>query len=106
MREKQFEVIVRLLPIISSLDATHPHGKMVADFLEQLRNDINAHDSSDRHLEALQKVKETLVASPLPTDREEFEICASLYHFVNEMKRYLIIRRSLMKKKPGNRVFT
>lgn len=106
MREKQFEVIVRLLPIISSLDQTHVYGKIIADFLEQFKEAINPEDMTEHHLQKLEEVKESIVSTSLPKNKKEFEICASLYHFVNEMRRYLIIKRSLMKKKPGKRVFT
>ncbi|SHF30670.1 Uncharacterized membrane protein YgaE, UPF0421/DUF939 family [Seinonella peptonophila] len=94
MRERQFEIIVRLVPIISSLDHTHPQGKRIADFLEQLKDAIHPGNTAQIHLDRLKKLRETFKNAPLPTSHDDFATCASLYHFINEMERYLIIKKS------------
>ena len=46
MREKQFEIIERVLPIVTSITRTVKQGKMIADFLEELSENIHARKHS------------------------------------------------------------
>ncbi|MCG6197957.1 aromatic acid exporter family protein, partial [Anoxybacillus sp. LAT_38] len=41
MREKQFELLERMLPIVSTLDVQVPQGHQIADFLERLSRAIH-----------------------------------------------------------------
>ena len=42
MREKQFEIIERVLPIVTSIPHTVEQGKMIADFIEELADHIHS----------------------------------------------------------------
>lgn len=105
MREKQFDVLMNMLPIISSLGNTHDQGEIIADFLGKLKESIHPNNTVDLQLQALDQVKTEIKNSPLPNDAEEFVTCAALHQFVNELQRYLIIKKSLIKKQKGKRVF-
>ncbi|TLS36400.1 aromatic acid exporter family protein [Pseudalkalibacillus caeni] len=93
MREKQFEIIERLLPIISSLDQTYIQGKKIAQFLEELSLAVSPNNTARFFLEELEEMKQEFRNSPLPRDRKEFETRSALLHFLNEMEQYLLLKR-------------
>ncbi|SFI80446.1 aromatic acid exporter family protein [Thermoflavimicrobium dichotomicum] len=95
MREKQFEIIQRIMPLVSSLDETYEQNYMIADFLENLAHAIHPGNTVSIYLDELQKMRQKFKTSPLPQDRKEFEVRAALFHFVNEMQRYLLIKKAL-----------
>lgn len=94
VREKQFEIIERVLPIITSISKTIEQGKMIADFVEELSEHIHGGNTADIYLEKLNEMHLAFEEMELPKTREEFEIRAALFHFINEMKQYLLIKRS------------
>ncbi len=110
MRERQFEILERIAPIVSSLDHSYEQGKMIAKFLEDLANAVHPGNTAYIYLEELEELRENFRNSPLPKTREEFETRASLFHFINEMRRYLVIKQNLLKEwdelnKKDKRVF-
>jgi uncharacterized membrane protein YgaE (UPF0421/DUF939 family) len=102
IREKQFEIIERVLPIVTSFSKTVEQGKMIADFIEELAEHIHGGNTTDIYLDMLYQMKIEFKNMDLPKSREEFEIRAALLHFVNEMEQYLIIKSSFkgIKKQP------
>ena len=94
IREKQFEIIERVLPNISSIPHTVPQGKIIADFIEELSEHINAGNTVDIYLEKLNTMYTTFKNMDLPKTRENFEIRAALFHFINEMEQYLLVKQS------------
>ncbi len=94
IREKQFEIIERVLPIITSISKTVEQGRMIADFIEELSEHIHGGNTADIYLEKLNKMHMAFEKMELPKTREEFEVRAALFHFINEMKQYLLIKQS------------
>ncbi|WP_419956201.1 aromatic acid exporter family protein [Neobacillus niacini] len=92
MREKQFEIIERVLPIVTSLTVTLPQGKMIAEFLQELSQHIQPVNTAHIYLEKLKEMKKEFEEMDLPKTREEFEVRASLLQLVKEMNEYLIIK--------------
>lgn len=110
MRERQFEILERIAPIVSSLDQSYEQGRMIAKFLEDLADAVHPGNTAHIYLEELEELRENFRNSLLPQTREEFETRASLFHFVNEMRRYLVIKQNLLKEweelnKKDKRVF-
>lgn len=93
MREKQFEIIERVLPIITSISHTVMQGKMIAEFLEELAEHIHSGNTAVIYLDQLAQMKKEFEKMELPKTREEFEIRAALLHFIKEMEQYLLIKR-------------
>ncbi len=93
MREKQFEIIERVMPLISSLDHTVIQGEKIAEFLEELSKVVRPEISSVDFLEKLNEMRLEFKEMELPKDREEFETRSVLYAFVKEIEQYLIIKR-------------
>lgn len=101
MREKQFEIIERVLPIVTSISLTVEQGEMVADFIEELSEHIHPGNTAIQFLEKLYRMRVSFENMDLPNTREEFEVRAALLHFVKEMEQYLIIKSSFKGLKDG-----
>ncbi|WP_310191272.1 aromatic acid exporter family protein [Neobacillus niacini] len=102
MREKQFEIIERVLPIVTSLTVTLPQGKMIAEFLEELSENIRPGNTAHIYLGKLKEMKTEFEEMELPKTREEFEVRAALLQLVKEMNEYLIIKSSFKTSKWNN----
>lgn len=94
MREKQFEIIERVLPSVTSIALPVEQGEMIADFIEELSEHIHPGNTALLFLEKLYRMKVSFENMELPKTREEFEARAALLHFVKEMEQYLIIKSS------------
>lgn len=92
MREKQFEIIERVLPIITSISYTVEQAEMIADFIEELSRSIHSGNTAYLFLDKLHEMKASFKRMSLPKTREEFEARAALVQFVQEMEQYLIIK--------------
>ncbi|GMB07716.1 aromatic acid exporter family protein [Thermolongibacillus altinsuensis] len=92
MREKQFEIIERVLPLITSITYTVEQRNMVADFIDELSDAIHPGNTALKFIRQLEEMKKQFQEMPLPKTREEFEERAALLHFVKEMEQYLIIK--------------
>jgi uncharacterized membrane protein YgaE (UPF0421/DUF939 family) len=97
MREKQFELLERMLPIVSSLHLQVPQGHQIADFLEHLSNSIHSGNTAYLFLDKLREMREAIQRTALPQTREEFEIRASLFYLLREIEEYLYIKHRLGK---------
>lgn len=94
IREKQFDIIERVLPSITSIPHQVKQGEMVAEFVEELSKGIKPGNTVLFYLEKLYRMRTEFVDMDLPKTREEFEVRAALLHFVNEMEQYLLLKRS------------
>ncbi|MBB6444808.1 aromatic acid exporter family protein [Bacillus benzoevorans] len=107
MREKQFEIIERVLPIITSISHTVTQGRMIAAFIEELAEHIHSGNTAVLYLDQLAEMHHAFEKMELPKTREEFEIRAALLHFIKEMEQYLLIKQAFKgmedrKKKAAN----
>ncbi|UOE54327.1 aromatic acid exporter family protein [Bacillus sp. CMF12] len=96
MREKQFEIIERVLPSVTSIALPVEQGEMIADFIEELSDHIHPGNTAIQFLEKLYRMRVSFENMELPKTREEFEARAALLHFVKEMEQYLIIKSSFI----------
>ncbi|MBS2969552.1 aromatic acid exporter family protein [Metabacillus sp. KIGAM252] len=92
MREKQFELIERLLPLISNLSVTVEQGEMIADFIKDLREHIHPGNTAHMFLRKLHEMKASFQEMELPKTRDEFETRACLLHLVRELEQYLVMK--------------
>lgn len=94
IREKQFDVLERVLPSIISMSSHVEQRLMVAEFIEELAESIHPGNTVSHHLEKLYDMRTEFKNMELPKTRIEFEARAALLHFVNEMEQYLLLKRS------------
>ncbi|AGK54813.1 aromatic acid exporter family protein [Bacillus sp. 1NLA3E] len=106
IREKQFEIIERVLPIVTSIEHMVRQREIIANFMEELAEGINPGNRTYFYLEKLMNMKREFENMEMPKSREEFEARSALLHFTNEMERYLIIKstfKGLEKNSKANR---
>ncbi|WP_282154776.1 aromatic acid exporter family protein [Cytobacillus gottheilii] len=103
MREKQFEIIERVLPSITSISLQLEQGEMIADFIEELSEHIHPGNTAIVYIEKLLRMRLQFQNMELPKTREEFEARAALLHFTQEMEQYMIIKSNFkgLKMKKG-----
>jgi uncharacterized membrane protein YgaE (UPF0421/DUF939 family) len=99
MREKQFALLERMMPIVSTLNAQVPQGLQIAEFLERLSDSVHPGNTAYRFLEQLQEMGQEIRESPLPRSRDEFETRASLFYLLREIENYLYIKHELGKNR-------
>lgn len=94
MRERQLEIIERVLPKITTLPVIVQQAEIVAVFMEELSSHVHSGNTASVYRDKLQLVKEQFADMPLPTDYTTFTAMASLYQFIEEMDAYLAIKQS------------
>jgi len=97
MRLKQFELLERMLPLISRIHHTSEQSIKMAEFFDELADHVHPGNTAVIYLKQIQDMKQTFKESELPETREEFESRASLFTLLNEIEQYLIIKRSFKK---------
>ncbi len=93
MREKQFDILQRMLPTITSITQSVEQREMVADFIMEVSQSIHPGNTAFVFLQKLEAMRKEFREMPLPETREEFETRAALLQFIKEMEEYLIIKR-------------
>ncbi|MDN4493389.1 aromatic acid exporter family protein [Ureibacillus aquaedulcis] len=108
MREKQFEIIERVLPKITTLPVMVQQAELVADFMEDLAENVHSGNTAKSFREKLERVKKEFAKMPLPETHQKFLAMASLYQFIEEMDEYLVIKQSFkgFKKKEKKKAIT
>ena len=66
IREKQFEIIERVLPIVTSISRTVEQGKTIADFIEELAEHIHSGNTADFYLNKLHEMNMSFENMELP----------------------------------------
>ncbi|QOR65397.1 aromatic acid exporter family protein [Cytobacillus suaedae] len=92
MREKQFESISRMLPILTIITHSVEQGRMIADFIEEVSEAIHPGNTVVRFLGKLEEMKKEFILMELPETREEFEARAALLVLLKEFEQYLLIK--------------
>lgn len=96
MREKQLEIIERVLPKMTALPAITEQSIIVADFLKELSESVHSGNTAIYFREKLERVREDLSVLPLPKDHSTFLAQAALYQFIEEMDDYLEIKQAFV----------
>lgn len=102
MREKQLDVMERMLPIVSTIEYDVEQAKMIAEFIEDLADSIHSGNTAYLFLQRLREMHEEFQAMPLPETREEFETRASLVHLTKELEQYLILKSDFVGLKASS----
>ncbi|MCQ6266141.1 aromatic acid exporter family protein [Fictibacillus sp. WQ 8-8] len=97
MREKQLELIERMMPILSSIDQRYMQGYILGNFFNELSEAVHPGNTAVIYLDSIEKLRSKFREMDLPKDREEFETRSKLLHLLNEIERYLQIKKSFKK---------
>ncbi len=94
MRERQLEIIERVLPKITTLPVMVQQVKLVSEFMQDLAEHVHPGNTARSFRDKLEIVKEEFAEMPLPESHEKFLAMASLYQFIEEMDEYLEIKQA------------
>ncbi|UFT97706.1 aromatic acid exporter family protein [Radiobacillus kanasensis] len=97
MRRKQFDLLKRMLLLVSQIQVGYEQCYRLADFFESLSESVHPGNTATRHLDAVKQLKQTFSEDDLPKSREEFEARATLFRLMYDMEQYLIFKRSFKK---------
>ncbi|MCP3025753.1 aromatic acid exporter family protein [Halobacillus sp. A5] len=97
MRTKQFELLERMLPLVTRIWGDNKHAQVIAEFFDELSKGIHPGNTAVIYLQKLKDIRDDFREDDLPVTRQEFEKRASLFHLLNEIEQYLIIKRSFKK---------
>ncbi|MFC7320812.1 aromatic acid exporter family protein [Halobacillus campisalis] len=97
MRTKQFELLERMLPLVTGIGGTTEHALKISEFFDELSEGIHPGNTAVLYLKKLKEMRDEFREADLPATREEFESRASLFHLLNEIEQYLIFKRSFKK---------
>jgi uncharacterized membrane protein YgaE (UPF0421/DUF939 family) len=97
MREKQFEIIERMLPTISSIDKSYIQGIKLGEFFERLGVAVHPGNTAVLFIDELERMRKEFREMPLPKDRQEFETRSKLYLLLNDIEEYLLIKKKFNK---------
>lgn len=98
MRQQQFEILERVMPLVASLSWSYEQAGMVADVIENVGNGIRPESTGVISLRQLQEMREIFREMPLPETREEFETRAKLVQLVYEIEQFLLIKSRFIGK--------
>jgi len=106
MREKQFEIIERILPLVTNIPLVVKQSGIVADFIEDLAENVHPQNTAILYLKKLEEMEIHFRGMALPHTREEFESRAALLQLMKEMESYLLLKHSFkgLPKLTGNRM--
>ncbi|KKB42989.1 aromatic acid exporter family protein [Bacillus thermotolerans] len=102
MREKQFEIIERILGIVTSISYQVKAAHVLADFMDILSERVHPGNTAFVHLHKLYDLKKEIDQMGLPKTTEEFEARAALFQFIKEIEQYLVIKSSFKGLKADN----
>lgn len=97
MRKNQIESIKYMLNHFKEDFSKYDQATIMANFIEKVANSIYEDNTAKNLLEDLDVLREDFRKMELPKVREEFEIRASLFQFLNDMEQFLRIKNDFRK---------
>lgn len=92
MRNSQFELLEKMLPLVTRIPEKDEVTSIVANFLEDLSESVHPGNTAILFLDELKELREKFHKSPLPQTHDEFESRASLYQLLYELEAYLNLK--------------
>lgn len=99
MREKQFEILERLLPLTSNFVRRTEQTEKLALFIEELSERIVPQNTGNFYMDKLYVLRDEFDQLTLPETKEEFEERANLLYIIKELEQYLMIKRAFKVQK-------
>ncbi|WP_315116435.1 aromatic acid exporter family protein [uncultured Clostridium sp.] len=96
MRMQQLETLKSMREHFKSDFSTYEQAVMMADFTEKVANSIYEENTAENLIEDLYRLRENFRSMALPISREEFEVRASLFQFLNDIKQFLRIKNEFI----------
>lgn len=97
MRRKQYELLRRMLPLVSQMKGTYEQSFKMGDFFAELAEAVNPGNTAQLHLKTLEKIRMAFSEDELPQTRQEFETRANLFRLLHEIEQYLVLKKTFKK---------
>lgn len=97
MRKNQVESIKYMLNHFKEDFSKYEQAMIMSKFIEKVANSIYEDNTAEKLLEDLEGLRQEFRKMELPKTREEFEIRASLFQFLNDMEQFLKIKNDFKK---------
>lgn len=82
----QFEILQRMLPLVSQIDPTLEQSVRIGELMDELSEDILHRRDTSGYNRRLRGIREYHKELPLPATRAEFESRACLFNLANELE--------------------
>ncbi|WP_199616343.1 aromatic acid exporter family protein [Paenibacillus alkalitolerans] len=91
LKQQQFQVLERMLPIVSRIDAKLEQGVRIGEFMEDISGNIHrlSDTGTGAYIEKLKRIREYHKQLPMPENRAEFENRANLFNLANELESFI-----------------
>lgn len=96
MRTKQFDLLKRMIPLVSKVGHIDFISEKTAAFYEDLADNVHPENTVTKSLENLKELRNIIREENLPKTREEFEIRANLFRLSHDIEEYLIIKHKFI----------
>lgn len=97
MRKKQFELLQKMLPLVTRLPEKDDLSERIAMFFESLGEAVHPGNTAILFLDELSEIRAQFKNEELPTTQDEFETRASLHQLLREIEDYLILKNKFKK---------
>ncbi|WP_027092775.1 aromatic acid exporter family protein [Cohnella thermotolerans] len=88
-KQIQFQLLERMLPMVSRITAQMEQSTRIGNFVEELSVHFQSGKETNRFYVMLRGIREYHKGLPLPETREEFENRANLFSMANELERFI-----------------
>ncbi|WP_373892715.1 aromatic acid exporter family protein [Virgibacillus natechei] len=97
MRTRQFELLQRMLPLVTKLPNQDSISEKIAIFFEKLSESVQPENTAALFLDDLDELRREFNQEDLPQTQEEFETRANLFRLLHEIEDYLNLKRKYKK---------
>lgn len=97
MRQKQFELIQQMLPLVTHIPKRDDVSESIADFLEELSRAVHPGNTAVIYLDQLSQLQEAFKAETLPKSVDHFESRSNLMQLLNVLEEYLLLKKEFKK---------
>lgn len=88
-KQRQYQILERMLTLVSMLDTTLEQGVRIGRLIDELGRDLQAGQDLASYHEKLRAIREYHKQLPLPVTRAEFENRANLFSLANELEKFI-----------------
>ncbi|RYG74635.1 aromatic acid exporter family protein [Lentibacillus lipolyticus] len=92
MRNKQFESLQKMLPLVTKLPNTDTISVKIADFFERLADGVHSGNTAILYLHELKQLRATFDQEELPETQDAFITRANLFRLLHEVEDYLLLK--------------
>ncbi|GAA0443811.1 aromatic acid exporter family protein [Lentibacillus halophilus] len=93
MRRKQFELLQKMLPLVTKLPETDAISIEIAAFFEKLSDAVHPGNTAVLFLDELDRLRESFDQEDLPETHDVFITRANLFRLLHEMEDYLVLKK-------------